>query len=235
MKNASLLFFLIILMPGAADLRGQSPVVINVPGDEAKSPELTTADKSLIERSALPKVRKKLADDACEEAFEPAGVIDGSFSKAGAAQRLVFYQFCQTGNGLGWAGLILIENNRVVGNYVSDAGWVVGFKSIPDVNQNGLNEAALYYSGGMHQGAGGTGVDIVEFGPGGPKGIGWFQAEGFSETGPVIGYKVTAKPGPMPVFYREKHVQNSSGRWRRTGPATSFKLQKIVGAFEPVR
>jgi hypothetical protein len=129
----------------------------------------------------------------------------------------------------------LIENNRVVGNYVADAGWVVAFKPLPDINQNGLNELALYYSGGMHQGYGGTGVDVVEFGAGGPKGLGWFQAETFSDAGPVIGYKVTAVPGPTPVFYREKHVQNAAGRWRKSGTKTPIKLKAIIKAFEPVR
>jgi hypothetical protein len=235
MRSALLAFFFITLMLAPAVVYGQNPVIVNTPGEEAKAAALTRADKSLIERAALPKVRKKLADDACEESFEPAGVVEGSFSKAGTTQRLIFYQFCQTGNGLGWAGLILIENNRVVGNYVADAGWVVGLKSLPDINADGLNEVALYYSGGMHQGAGGTGVDIVELGPGGPKGIGWFQAESFSDTGPVIGYKVTVKPGANPAFYRERHVQNAAGRWRRTGASTLLKLKAIVSAFETVR
>lgn len=213
----------------------QTPILINTPGEEDMSPDLTKADKSLIERAALPKVRKKLAGDACEESFEAAGVVEGAFSKPDAKQRLVFYQFCQTGNGLGWVGLILMENNRVIGNYVADVGWSVGFKVLPDINQNGLNEFALYYSGGMHQGSGGTGVDIDEFGPAGPKGLGWFNAESFTDTGPVLGYRVTVKPGPTPVFYRERYVQNSAGKWRRTGASTPLKLQKAVGEFVPVR
>ena len=235
MKNPSLALAFIVLMLATGPVRGQNPVIINVPGAETKNPRLTAADKALIERSALPNVRKKLVDDSCEESFEPAGVLEGSFSKAGAAQRLVFYQFCVTGNGLGWSGLILIANNRVVGSYVTDTGTVIGFKSLPDINENGLNEVALYWSGGTHQGAGGTGVDVVELGPAGLKGIGWFQADSFSEDGPSVGYKVTVKPGPAPVFYRERYVENAGGKWRRTAAARPFRLQKTVSTFEAVK
>ena len=214
---------------------GQTPVPINVPGVDAPAAKLSAADEVLIKRSALPKVRKRLVSDICEESFEPAGVVQGSFSKPNSDQRLVFYQFCQTGNGLGQVGLILIENDKVVGNYVADVGWTVGVTSLPDINRNGLNEAALYYSGGMHQGAGGTGVDVVELSPTGVKGIGWFQAEGFTETGPTVGYRVTAKPGGTPQFFREKYTQASNGKWKRTGRVTPFHLQATISKFVAVK
>lgn len=214
---------------------GQAPFAINVPGVDTTPEKVSAADNALINRSALPKVRRKLVSDICEESFEPAGVVRGSFSKPNSDQRLVFYQFCQTGNGLGQVGLILIENDKVVGNYVADVGWTVGVTSLPDINRNGLNEAALYYSGGMHQGAGGTGVDIVELSPAGVKGIGWFQAEGFSETGPTVGYRVTAKPGGTPQFFREKYTQASNGKWKRTGRVTPFHLQAAISKFVAVK
>jgi hypothetical protein len=214
---------------------GQTPVMINVPGVETPPAKLSAADDALIKKSGLPKVRRKLVSDICEESFEPAGVVHGSFSKPNSDQRLVFYQFCQTGNGLGQVGLILIENGKIIGNYVADVGWTVGVTSLPDINQNGLNEVALYYSGGMHQGAGGTGVDIVELSPAGVKGIGWFQAEGFTETGPTVGYRVTAKPGGTPLFFREKYTQASNGKWKRTGRVTPFHLQAAISKFVAVK
>src|SRR5207247_1850178 len=128
----------------------------------------------------------------CEESISIAGRGDGAFTRAGAKQVFIFYEFCETGNGLGSAGLAVLENGRVVASFVApETGWGVNAASLPDLNQNGLNEIALYYSGGMHQGAGGTGVDIVEYSAGKLKGIGWYQAEGFNETGPVFGFRVT--------------------------------------------
>jgi len=180
-------------------------------------------------------VRKRLVSDSCEESFEPAGVVKGSFSRPNSDQRLVFYQFCQTGNGLGEVGLILIDGGKVIGNYFSDVGWSVGIKALPDIDGNGVNEAALYYSGGMHQGEGGTGVDIVELTPTGVKGFGWFQADHFSEETDNFAYRVTAKPGKVPLYYREKYVQTADGKWKRTGRVTPLRLQKTVGVFKPIK
>jgi len=225
----------IVICLAAFPAAGQTPVVLNVPGVETPPAKLSAADDALIKRSGLPKVRKKLISDVCEEAFEPAGVLQGSFSRPNSDQRLVFYQFCQTGNGLGQVGLILIENGKIIGNYVADVGWTVGAASLPDINQNGLNEVALYYSGGMHQGSGGTGVDVVELSPAGVKGVGWFQAESFSETGPVVGYRVTAKPGSTPAYFREKYTQGANGKWKRSGRVTPFHLRTAISKFVAVK
>lgn len=235
MKNGLIAVVVLAAVSLFGSASGQTPIVINIPGEETGNTKLTDADRVLIEQAALPKVRKKLADEACEESFEPAGVVQGSFSKPNSDQRLVFYQFCQTGNGLGQVGLILIEGGKVLGNYIADVGWSVGVKALPDINQNGLDEVALYYSGGMHQGAGGTGVDIVEFTGAGVNGIGWFQAESFGETTPVVGYRVTGRPGKAPAYFREKYVQNSSGKWRKAGAVAPLRLQKAVSVFTPVR
>jgi hypothetical protein len=230
-----LLFCALILM--ADGVSAQEIVVINSPiQDDTKKAELTAAEKNLMNRIALPRVRKQLAgQEFCEESFDPAAVIHGSFSRAGAQQTIIFYQYCQTGNGLGEVGLVLIENNKMIGNYIADIGWSVDAKVLPDINQNGLDEFVLYYSGGIHQGAGGTGADIMEFSASGPKGIGWFQAENFSEDDNNFSYKVSAKPGTAPIFYREKYASTSTGKFRRIGRQAAFKLGKTVGKFEAVR
>src|SRR5438046_3147994 len=90
---------------------GQTIVVINDPVAEsakAEGSEVDTAaiklpapEQSLMDKSILPKARAKLASEACEESVEVSGRVQGAFTKAGAKQTLIFYQFCQTGNGLG--------------------------------------------------------------------------------------------------------------------------------------
>ena len=213
----------------------QTTVVLNTPGADPPSSSVTAADAALVSRSVLPKVRKLLASDACEEAFEAAGAADGSFTRVGARQRVVFYQFCQTGNGFGAVGLAIIEAGKLVASFAADAGWAVGVKAIPDINENGLDEIALYYSGGIHQGAGGTGVDILELGGGKIKGLGWFQAESFDDTNPAVGYLVTAKQGNSPAFFREKKVQTAAGKWRTAGRRIPLKVEKVVGIYSAVR
>lgn len=228
----ALLFSLFVTVSAAF---AQTNVLINDPRAELPTTELSTSDKLIVERDALPKVRKKLASEVCVEEFEAAGMVTGSFSKKGASQKLVFYQFCQTGNGLGMVGLVLIDGEKVIGNYTSDGGWSVGVTVLPDINQNGLNEFALHYSGGMHQGQGGTGVDIMEFSAGGPGGIGWFQADAFFDEADSIGWKVSVKKGKVPVFFHEKYTARDEGKWRKSGKTARFSLKKVYSKFTAVK
>ena len=212
------------------------PTVIADPTVTAAGAKLTAVEQGILDKSVLPPVREKLVSDACIEEVTPAGIVQGAFTRPGAGQTLIFYQFCQTGNGLGSAGVAVIEDGAVVGSYAAvDAGWTVDAKALPDINHNGVNEIALYYSGGLHQGEGGTGVDIDEVSNGSLKGIGWFQAESFTADGPTTGYKVLARPGKTPVFFREKYTQNAAGKWRKAGSQTPLKLTPITGTFETLK
>jgi len=235
MKTAQLAPALIALC-FASVCMAQTGVVINDPTLPTTAAKLTAAEQSIMDKSVLPAARKKLASDLCEETVEAAGIVQGSFTKPGARQTLIFYQLCQTGNGLGAAGVAVIEDGAVVGNFVSaDSGWTVDARALPDINQNGVNEFALYYSGGLHQGEGGTGVDIFEISGGTFREIGWFQAESFTADGPVTGYKVTAKPGKTPTFSREDYVQNAAGKWRKVGKPYALKIMAVTGTFEALK
>lgn len=230
MKNKYLLFILPLLFLLCFSADGQN-LVINDPTKDEKPLLASAAEENLLKKSVLPKARKYWAgNDVCTEEFQIAGTAKGAFSKPNANQTLIFYQFCQTGNGLGNNGLALIENGKVLASYVSEGGWALNLKSLPDINQNGLNEFLVYYSGGMHQGQGGTGVDIMEFANGAVKGLGWFQSEGFTEDD-SFGYKVSVKPGKTPLFYREKYDSVSETKWRKFGKIAAFKLGKTYGKF----
>jgi hypothetical protein len=139
------LFFILLFISSTSFVFGQKTVVINDPSIELKTTNISSVDENLIKEKALLKVRKKwvFSESPCEEAFEVSSVVKGSFSKPNSNQTLVFYSFCQTGNGLGNNGLVLIENGKLLGNYVTESGWTLGIKVLPDINQNGLNEFAL--------------------------------------------------------------------------------------------
>ena len=227
---------LIIICIGSLCIVAQTPIVVNDPTVDAAEWKLSAAEQAIMDEKVLPEVREKRPDDLCEEPISVAGILQGAFTRAGARQTLIFYQFCQTGNGLGSAGVAVVEDGEVAANvFCAECGWTIDAKVLPDINQNGLNEVALYYSGGMHQGSGGTGVNIHEFSRGNLKGIGWFQAESFSETGPVTGYRVTVKPGKVSAFTREKYLQNASGKWRKAGMPAPLKLTSVIGEFEPIK
>lgn len=220
----------------AVSVFAQQTVIINDPNAKPATTKLSAANEDLIETEVLPKARKYWAEnEACTEEFEVMGEADGAFSDAKSNQKLIFYQFCQTGNGFGNNGLVLIEDSKIIGSYVSEGGWALDLKNLPDINQNGLNEFLVYYSGGMHQGQGGTGVDLMEFSASGVKGLGWFQADSFgAETGDYS-YKVSVKKGKTPIFYREKYVSAANDKWRKSGKIAAFKPGKTYGKFTALK
>lgn len=237
MKNRYWLGCVFVFILLTISVFGQQTIVINDPTITATPISASAAEENLIKTKVLPKARELWSDnDVCTEEFQIAGVAKGAFTKANARQTLIFYQFCQVGNGFGHNGLVLIENGRVAANYVSEGSWALDIKALPDINQNGLNEFAVYYSGGMHQGQGGSGVDILEFSGGGAiKGLGWFQADMYGEVNGDYGYKVTVKPGKVPLFYREKYMASANNRWRKSGKLAAFKLDKAFSKFDVLK
>jgi len=211
-------------------------VVVHDPNKDAKEAKLTAAEQKIFDRDALPAVRKMIKSDVCEESLQEAGVARGAFTAPGKRQSLIFYEYCQTGNGFGWNGLVLIEGDAVVGNFVSDDGWGENIESVPDINQNGVLEFTLTYSGGLHQGVGGTGVDLMEFSNGMPVGIGWYKAEEFGPTEASTSWKLTAKAGKIPGFYKQKFFSGENSKPRAVGKNAVTKLAKVfVSKFERVK
>jgi hypothetical protein len=232
MKARILIAVMAIQIVFAAAVFGQQPIVINDPTAKIETAKTNAADEALIKREVLPKARKYWEkNEACTEEFQIAGEAPGAFTKPKAAQRLVFYQFCQTGNGYGNNGLVLLENGRVIGSYVSEGGWAADLKALPDIDQNGLNEFLLYYSGGMHQGQGGTGVDLMEFNAAAVRGLGWFQADSYGEETGDWSMKVSVKTGKTPLFYREKYLSLANDKWKKSGKLAAFKLGKAYSSF----
>lgn len=213
----------------------QNSIVVNDPTRTSEPAKPSAAEQALFDRDVLPKVRERNSSDVCEGNAEIAGVAHGAFSHTGAKQSLIFYQYCQTGNGFGWAGLVLIENGKLAGSYISNAAWTVDIGRVGDVNQNGLDEFTLHWSGGMHQGQGGIGVDLMEFSGGFPKGIGWYKAEEFADTEVSAAWRLTAKPGTQPVFYVQRFTTKDEKKWRAVGKARPRKLAKVTEKFEVVK
>lgn len=178
---------------------------------------------------------KSIPEDACRPEVEVAGTTVGAFTRAGAKQKLVFYQYCQTGNGFGWVGLVLFEGDKVVGHFISEAGWSNDIGVVADVNRNGLDEFTLVYSGGMHQGQGGTGVDLMEFAGGVPKGLGWYKAEEYDATEASNAWKLTAKPGPTPRFYTQKYFTGENNKYKPVGKTVPAKLGRAISKFKAVK
>ena len=198
-------------------------------------PMLPDAEQAVYERSVLPKLKAKYQSDTCSVEPELAGEVSGKFTKKSVVQKAAFYQVCQTGNGLGIVAVVVFENNKLVGIWGDESGWSLQINTIADLNGNGFDEFTLSYSGGMHQGEGGIGVDVMEFTNGKPQSMGWFQGEKFMDTETESGYKVTVRTGKTPVFYRQKYVANSRGKLMKSGANAVFKLKKVETSFEEIK
>ena len=213
-----------------------SLVVVHDPTKQAVATKMTPAEQALFERVALPRVRRIIKEEVCSEGIDISGVAHGAFSRTGAVQSLVFYQYCQTGNGFGQAGLVLMDEGKVVGNFIADAGWTIGVERVADINWNGIDEFTLAYSGGLHQGQGGAGVDLMEFTDGKPVGFGWYKSEEYGDTQASAAWKLTAKPGPTPLFYRQKFTSRDGNKWRAVSTTTAaIKLGTTLSKFEAVK
>lgn len=217
--------FFIFALSGAVFSQGL--VTIYDPNSRPEEFKLSEAEEKAFSQQVLPKVEKIWPSDTCGNSFEAVGQAEGAFTKAGAKQKLIFFAYCQTGNGLGNNGLLLLENGAFAGIYLIESGWPAGFFRLPDVNKNGVDEFVLFYSGGIHQGMGGTGADIQEFKAGRINGIGWFQAYSFGEETGDFSWMVTVKPGKLPIYYRQRYLPLGEDKWRRSGKIAAFKLKKV--------
>jgi hypothetical protein len=238
MKLNILSLFSLVLFLCTTGAIGQR-IVVHDPTIAAKDgePKLPVAIERIYETQILPPVRKKLVSDTCSDSPTVTGTVNGSFTNSGVRQTAVFYQFCETGNGLGKVGLAVIEYGRIIGSFVQDSGWAFSIGKVSDVNRNGLDEIALEFGGGMHQGQGGTGVSIYEFKNNMPVEIGWYQSSKFTDSDATTAWALTAKPGKHPVFFRQKYISTGKNKWRRSGANAAFKLKKIDGGndFEEVK
>lgn len=209
-------------------------VVVHDPTKEPRESKLTAADRAVFD-TATAAAKRQISTDTCDPEIDVAGFASGAFTRSGATQTIVFYQYCQTGNGFGWVGLVLIEGGKVVGNYLAEAGWTVDIERIQDINKNGLDEFTLAYSGGMHQGMGGTGVDLMEFAGGLPKGVGWYKASEYGPTEASSAWKLTAKPGTTPSFFKQKYFSGEGSDYKKVGANAPAKLGKAMSKFSAVK
>lgn len=230
MKN--IVLSLIFVLSIASFNFGQDTFVITDPLKTEKGAGITSAVENLIKTQVFPKAKDHWEEDICPSGSEElGGVAKGAFTKSAANQTLVLYQYCQTGNGLGNNILVLLENGKIVKTFGEESGWAINLRQLPDINQNGIDEFAVTYGGGMHQGQGGTGIDILEFVNGKPKILGWLQESAFTEDS-EYSYKVWVKKGKTPVFYREKYAPNKNNKQVKIGKAVAFKLKKDDDRFQ---
>ena len=247
--KAGMMLIALLLFPLAAacPLFGQVSVVLYSPLNKPPRTKHLGADEQFVKEELVPAVRSRWGDDnACDGSeLNIVGAIDGSFTRAGATQRVIVYELCQTGNGFANNGLAVIENGRVIAHFAEEGGWNIQVSRVPDLNKNGRDEIAVETGGGMHQGYTGSSVTVLELTPPRVNKLGTFLAytneceDHASNKYCDRSYKLTATPGSKPAFAAQKYVNRGTDekpRWVVSGkPLRAKPLGDINTKFEAVK
>ena len=226
MKIGNFLLILYMFFICVISVFGQTSLIIYDPTEV--TPVIIREDEAAsIKQFALPKAKKIWNDEVCAEDFKITGAATGSFTKKDAAQKAFLYEYCQTGNGWANDGIVITETGKPVAHYTFEGSWTTDLSALPDINQNGINELAVFISGGMHQGISGAAVVLLELSANDVREFGSLQTAYYGCGGEYpekpcdYEYKITVKPAATPVFYRQK-MSGKGKRWRMLG-----KLQKV--------
>lgn len=218
----------------ASGVFGQVPVVLYDP--LAKLPEAnhSPADEQLVKDKLVPKAAQRWKEyESCNvENLSIVGAVDGSFTRAGAKQRAIVYEVCQTGNGWANNGVAIIENGNVVASFVEEGGWNLEVSKAPDLNKNGRDELVIETGGGMHQGYTGSSITIVELSESAAVELGVYLVYTNECENPAPNkycersYKITASAAATPVFFAQKYANRGTEekpRWVASGKAAAAK------------
>lgn len=224
----------------------QGTVVLYDPQAKLAETAHAEADERFVKENLVPKVRARWSEESCDVGnLNIVGVADGSFTKAGAKQRAIVYELCQTGNGFANNGIAVVEGDKIVAHFAVEGGWNLEATRVPDLNGDGRDELAIETGGGMHQGYTGSSVTVLELSETAAKEVGVFVVyTNECESGPVgkycdRSYKLTAKPGTRPTFFAQKYLNRGTDekpRWIVAGkPLAAKPLGDLSTKYEPVK
>jgi hypothetical protein len=225
------------LFNGAVNAHAQSLRAIYDGRGGAGISQASEADVQLIKRDALPKARQLWRNnEACREGFEVVDVATGSFTKPKAAQRAVLYRFCVTGHNFAHNGIAIIEDGSIVAHVLYEGGEDSSIKAIADIDNNGLSEI-VRGNGATNQGYTILVAILIEISPSGVKKLGIADVYeddcGAKEPCTTNAYKISAKPGRAPVFYREAY-RGRGKSWIKAGATARYSLRKDESSYQLV-
>lgn len=233
--NFALLFLFLNLL--TISIQAQTSVTIYDPAKGELKADFTDEESEQLKNAIDPLLKKVIAEDTCSGDFQITNATDGAFTRRRAKQRAFLYEYCQYGNGFSYGGIAVTENGKIVANHYFSGGWQMEFWSLPDINNNGLNEMAIHWSGGMHQGKIGTAIIVLEDGSGRLAEIGatqasWSECDG-DNSSLKCGYdwKITARKGAKPVFYHQKMTGGDGKKWRVAGKSMAVKFEKSSAKY----
>lgn len=202
-------------------------------------------DEVSANKEAIKKIGSELYNydgEPCRD--ESIGVdrvfIEGSFTKPSSKQKGYTYTLCQGDGPTGptpyfIGGILIVEDGKIVANYVYGGESNYGIGSLPDINQNGLSEIILT-SSFSHMGVSNGSIAIMETKGDGLTALG--STSVYSEDVPEqmlaaktdeklysAAYNISVQPGKAPVFYRETYIQKTeNGKWELKEKAKTVSL-----------
>ena len=136
--------------------------------------------------------------------------VEGSFTRPHAKQKAILYQYCMTGHNFADNGIVVFEGDHVTAHIVYQGGWDSAILSLPDIDGSGQSPI-LILGGGTNMGETWQTASMIELSEKGVRNFGHTETYhddcGVAETGDPEGkatdYKLFARKGTSPVFYRE--------------------------------
>lgn len=200
-------------------------------GDKATAAETAMIRAEVKKHDADIKTKTKMQCDSDEEA-EIISTATGTFTRAGAQQKIYLYELCRSGRSFGIGGLIITEGDKAVAHYsYGENGLDLDSTALSDINKNGVSEILLH-GGGTGQGYTEMSISLHEIKDGNFDYIGsasvYSDNSGAEEDDAKVkttAASISVEPGTTPVFYRE-NFQKKDGKWNAVGKQEKFTLEK---------
>lgn len=110
---------------------------------------LTTFERKAINDTVYWQAQRAWQQDQnCD--FEPFQILDaatGSFTRPRATQKAVLYRLCRYARQLGYGGLAILKNGRLVRHDVWNGGSEFALGKMPDLNRDGIEEVLVSFAG----------------------------------------------------------------------------------------
>ena len=159
--------------------------------------------------------------------------LEGSFTRPHAKQKAILYQYCMTGHNFADNGIVVFEGDHVTAHIVYKDGWDSALLSLPEIDGSGQSPI-LILGGGTNIGETWQTASMIELSEKGVKNFGLTETYhddcGLAETGDsgrnATAYKLFARKGTSPVFYRESLTGECAQptKWVKSGALEQITL-----------
>lgn len=224
----------VVVADGREEVSSKEPAAEDTKFAEA---EFTANEAKILDSSSM----------GCDEDSKGMSVlatVSGSFTKAGAEQKALLYEYCRSGRNFGIGGVIISEAGAAVAHYAfGENGLFYDMSTIKNLRGKGI-DAIVLSAAGTGQGYTNNDVSIFEFADGTIDFIGsagTYESNGGAAASDAdiltTAYRISVQTGSDPIFYRDTFEQNGGAKdWKETSKDEKFDLNKETpGRFEKVR